>query len=30
LVGILTTQDIIRAILEEKPLEPHMVYENKE
>jgi acetoin utilization protein AcuB len=30
LVGILTTQDIIRAILDEKPLEPHMVYENKE
>ncbi|MFZ4634576.1 MAG: CBS domain-containing protein [Saprospiraceae bacterium] len=29
LVGILTTQDIIRAILEEKPLEPHMVYEDK-
>jgi acetoin utilization protein AcuB len=29
LVGILTTQDIIRAILEEKPLKPHMVYEDK-
>ncbi len=28
LVGILTTQDIIRALLNEKPKEPHMVYED--
>ncbi|MBK6930839.1 MAG: CBS domain-containing protein [Saprospirales bacterium] len=28
LVGIVTTQDVIRAILNEKPKEPHMVYEN--
>lgn len=28
LVGIVTTQDVIRKILEEKPREPHMVYEN--
>jgi acetoin utilization protein AcuB len=28
LVGILTTQDVIRAILLEKPKEPHMVYED--
>lgn len=27
LVGIVTTQDIIRAILNEKPDQPHMVYE---
>jgi len=29
LVGIVTTQDVIRAILDEKPKEPHMVYEEK-
>lgn len=28
LVGIVTTQDIIRALLNEKPKEPHMVYED--
>ncbi len=28
LVGIITTQDIIRALLNEKPKEPHMVYED--
>ncbi len=28
LVGIVTTQDVIRAILNEKPKEPHLVYEN--
>lgn len=28
LVGIVTTQDVIKAILNEKPKEPHMVYEN--
>lgn len=28
LVGIVTTQDVIKAILMEKPKEPHMVYEN--
>ncbi|MBK8554812.1 MAG: CBS domain-containing protein [Lewinellaceae bacterium] len=29
LVGIITTQDVIRAILEEKPDAPHMVYDEK-
>lgn len=28
LVGIVTTQDVIKAILNEKPKEPHLVYEN--
>ncbi len=28
LVGIVTTQDVIKSILNEKPREPHMVYEN--
>lgn len=28
LVGIVTTQDVIKAILMERPKEPHMVYEN--
>lgn len=28
LVGIVTTQDVIKAVLDEKPREPHMVYEN--
>lgn len=28
LVGIVTTQDVIKAILNEKPREPHLVYEN--
>ncbi|MFN0016217.1 MAG: CBS domain-containing protein [Saprospiraceae bacterium] len=28
LVGIVTTQDVIKALLNEKPKEPHMVYEN--
>jgi len=28
LVGIVTTQDIIRTLLNEKPKEPHMVYED--
>ena len=28
LVGIVTTQDVIKAIMMEKPKEPHMVYEN--
>lgn len=30
LVGIVTTQDVIKAVLNEKPKEPHMVYENKD
>lgn len=29
LVGIITTQDVIRAILDEKPDQPHMVYDQK-
>ncbi|MBK8969355.1 MAG: CBS domain-containing protein [Saprospiraceae bacterium] len=28
LIGIVTTQDVIKAIINEKPREPHMVYEN--
>lgn len=28
LVGIVTTQDVIKSILNEKPREPHLVYEN--
>jgi len=28
LVGIVTTQDVIKALLLERPSEPHMVYEN--
>lgn len=28
LIGIVTTQDVIKAIINEKPKEPHMVYEN--
>jgi len=28
LVGMVTTQDVIKSILNEKPKEPHMVYEN--
>ncbi|MEQ1747654.1 MAG: CBS domain-containing protein [Saprospiraceae bacterium] len=28
LVGIVTTQDLIKALLNEKPKEPHLVYEN--
>lgn len=28
LVGIITTQDVIKALLRERPSEPHMVYEN--
>ena len=28
LVGIITTQDVIKALLGERPSEPHMVYEN--
>lgn len=28
LVGIVTTQDVIKAVMNEKPREPHMVYEN--
>jgi acetoin utilization protein AcuB len=28
LIGIVTTQDVINAIINEKPKEPHMVYEN--
>ena len=27
-IGIVTTQDVIRTLLNEKPNEPHMVYEN--
>ncbi len=28
LIGIVTTQDVIKAIMNEKPKEPHLVYEN--
>ena len=28
LIGIVTTQDVIRTLINEKPKEPHMVYEN--
>lgn len=28
LVGIVTTQDVIKTLLNERPSEPHMVYEN--